>query len=66
MRVSFERGAPMLIQELRESQKVTDFFGYWRRDFDLALKQQKGKGIEKQPRTSISSSVFENILFFHP
>ncbi|KIM84961.1 hypothetical protein PILCRDRAFT_817790 [Piloderma croceum F 1598] len=62
----FQEGAPMLIQELRESQKVTDFFGYWRRDFDLALKQQKGKGIEKQPRTSISSSVFETYFSSTP
>jgi hypothetical protein len=56
----------MLIQELRESEKVTDFFGFWRRDFDLALKQQKGKGIEKQPRTSISSSVFETYFSSTP
>ena len=63
----FREGAPMLIQELRESQKVTDFFGYWRRDFDLALKQQKGKSIiEKQPRTSISSSVFETYFSSTP
>ncbi|KIM91380.1 hypothetical protein PILCRDRAFT_810662 [Piloderma croceum F 1598] len=63
----FQEGAPMLIQELRESQKVTDFFGYWRRDFDLALKQQKGKGIiEKQPRTSISSSMFETYFSSTP
>jgi len=55
----FQEGAPMLIQELRESQKVTDFFGYWRRDFDLASKQQKGQGHERQPRNSISSSVFQ-------
>ena len=54
----FKEGVPMLIQELRESRRVTDFFGYWRRDFDLALKQQKGRNHEKQPRHSISSSVF--------
>jgi len=54
----FKDDVPMLIQELRESRRVTDFFGYWRRDFDLALKQQKGRNPEKQPRNSISSSVF--------
>jgi hypothetical protein len=62
----FQEGAPMLIKELRESQKVTDFFGYWRRDFDLVLKQSKGKGIERQPRTSISSSVFETYFTSTP
>lgn len=54
----FQENVPMLIQELRESRKVTDFFGYWRRDFDLAMKQQKSRNPEKQPRNSISSSVF--------
>ena len=54
----FQENVPMLIQELRESRRVTDFFGYWRRDFDLALKQQKGRNLEKQSRNSISSSVF--------
>lgn len=54
----FQDDVPALVQELRESRKVTDFFGYWRRDFDLAMKQQKNKNPEKQPRNSISSSVF--------
>jgi len=54
----FQENAPMLIQELRECRKVIDFFGFWQRDFDLASKQQKDKNPEKQPRHSISSSVF--------
>ncbi|KIM82544.1 hypothetical protein PILCRDRAFT_465649 [Piloderma croceum F 1598] len=55
----FQEGAPMLIQELRESQQVADFFGYWRRDFNFAVEQQQGKLFEKQAsRSSISSSVF--------
>ena len=54
----FQDDVPALIQELRESRKVTDFFGYWRRDFDLAMKHQKNKNPEKQPRNSISSSIF--------
>lgn len=53
-----QEDVPMLIKELRESKKVTDFFGYWRRDFDWAMKEQKNKNPEKQPRNSISSSVF--------
>jgi hypothetical protein len=54
----FREDAPILVQELKENRKVTDFFGYWRRDFDLALKQQKDKSPEKLARHSISSSVF--------
>jgi hypothetical protein len=54
----FQEDVPTLIKELRESRKVTDFFGYWRRDFDRAMKDQKNKNRDKQPRNSISSSVF--------
>ena len=55
----FRKSAPMLIQELRESQEVADFFGYWRRDFNFAVEQHQGKLFEKQvSRSSISSSVF--------
>ena len=52
----FQDDVPALIQELRENRKVTDFFGYWRRDFDLAMKHRKNP--EKHPRNSISSSIF--------
>lgn len=54
----FAEDVPKLIQDLRESRDVTDFFGYWRRDFDLAVKKQKNKNPESPPRASISSSVF--------
>jgi hypothetical protein len=46
---------PALVDELRKSRIVTDFFGYWRRDHDLAEKQ--GAPPPKL-RSSISSSVF--------
>ncbi|KAF7986459.1 hypothetical protein HWV62_31235 [Athelia sp. TMB] len=54
----FAENVPMLIQEMRESRHITDFFGYWRMDFDLAVKQQKKKGPAMESRASISSSVF--------
>ncbi|KAF9466639.1 hypothetical protein BDZ94DRAFT_1288245 [Collybia nuda] len=46
---------PALIEELRNSRIVTDFFAIWRRDFDLSEKQ-KARSIK--PRTSVTSSVF--------
>ena len=54
----FKEGVPMLIQELRESRRVTDFFGYWRRDYDLALKGRKDGNPEGRSRNSVSSSLF--------
>lgn len=62
----FQEDVPMLIQELRESRMITDFFGYWRRDFDLAYKQAKAKNFERQPRNSISSSVFSTYFTSSP
>ncbi|KAL0954358.1 hypothetical protein HGRIS_003351 [Hohenbuehelia grisea] len=47
---------PTLIQELRTSRIVTDFFGYWRRDYDLAQKKNPLK--DARQRNSVSSSVF--------
>ncbi|KAF9493055.1 hypothetical protein BDN71DRAFT_1155262 [Pleurotus eryngii] len=48
----FRDDVPSLIQELRESRIVTDFFGYWRRDFDLAQKTPRRDST--LPRTSFS------------
>ncbi|KAJ8508737.1 hypothetical protein ONZ45_g9028 [Pleurotus djamor] len=50
----FKDDVPTLIQELRESRIVTDFFGYWRRDYDLA--QKTGRRDPTLPRTSFSSA----------
>ncbi|KAG9218146.1 hypothetical protein CCMSSC00406_0008085 [Pleurotus cornucopiae] len=50
----FRDDVPSLIQELRESRIVTDFFGYWRRDFDLAQKTPRRDST--LPRTSFSSA----------
>jgi hypothetical protein len=51
----FQADVPALVDELRSTRTVTDFFGYWRRDYDLAEKQ--GAHTSK-PRGSITSSVF--------
>ncbi|KAH7927945.1 hypothetical protein BV22DRAFT_1084069 [Leucogyrophana mollusca] len=55
----FSEGVPTLIKELKATRTFTDFFGYWRRDHDLALKLQKAAAPEK-PRNSISNSVFSS------
>jgi hypothetical protein len=34
---------PALIKELREDRIITDFFGFWRRDDDLAVKERNRK-----------------------
>ncbi|KZT29733.1 hypothetical protein NEOLEDRAFT_470179 [Neolentinus lepideus HHB14362 ss-1] len=47
---------PTLIKELRESRQIRDFFGYWRRDRDLARKSKESVG--KSARASIASSAF--------
>jgi len=47
----FSPNAPALLHELRQERIITDFFGYWRRDEDLARKQQRATG---EPRTSSS------------
>ncbi|KII85086.1 hypothetical protein PLICRDRAFT_178840 [Plicaturopsis crispa FD-325 SS-3] len=54
----FKEEVPTLVQELRASRIVTDFFGYWRRDFDLAKKQRNQ--VREKPRNSVSSSIFSS------
>ncbi|KDR78978.1 hypothetical protein GALMADRAFT_278233 [Galerina marginata CBS 339.88] len=48
----FSDAMPALIQEIRASTIVTDFFGLWRRDYDLLESSHKGK------RNSLTNSVF--------
>ncbi|KAK7032305.1 hypothetical protein VNI00_013264 [Paramarasmius palmivorus] len=45
---------PALLEELRSDRIVTDFFGYWRRDYDL---EQKRQGRLKKYRSSMASSI---------
>jgi hypothetical protein len=51
----FKEDVPTLVKELREERVVRDFFGYWRRDDDLARKQRPRSA---KSRTSVSSSIF--------
>ncbi|TFK49937.1 hypothetical protein OE88DRAFT_294729 [Heliocybe sulcata] len=53
---------PTLIKDLRESRQIRDFFGYWRRDRDLAKKARESVG--KAPRASVSSGAFS--MYFSP
>lgn len=46
---------PALIKEIRADRTILDFFGYWRRDHDLAEKQ---KTRNSKARSSVTSSVF--------
>jgi hypothetical protein len=51
---------PSLLRELRATRTFRDFFGFWRRDHDLALKT--GKAQKARQRGSVASSAFS--LYF--
>lgn len=48
----FAEDVPSLIKELREDRVIRDFFGYWRRDYDLAVKNGS-----RRPKTASFDSV---------
>ncbi|KAG6821322.1 hypothetical protein H0H93_000183 [Arthromyces matolae] len=50
--------APALIDEMRNDALVRDFFGYWRRDHEIAEKQLKQRAAYMGSRTSVTSSIF--------
>ena len=54
----FKDDVPALIDDLRRERIVLDFFGYWRRDYELAEKERKQKHCSSKPRTSMTSSIF--------
>ena len=54
----FKDDVPVLVDDLRRERIVLDFFGYWRRDYELAEKERKQKYNSSKPRTSITSSIF--------
>ncbi|KAF8825291.1 hypothetical protein HHX47_DHR7000233 [Lentinula edodes] len=57
----FAEDVPTLLAELRADRMVTDFFGYWRRDYDLAMKNDQRSGNKQsKPRSSITSSVLSS------
>jgi hypothetical protein len=58
----FDPMAPTLLTELREDRIITDFFGFWRRDYDLARKLACTASSE--PRSSFSGSVLS--LYMSP
>lgn len=47
-------GASALMNELTEDRIVTDFFGYWRRDAEIAKKEEKARSKE---RASVTSTI---------
>ncbi|OJA20973.1 hypothetical protein AZE42_09181 [Rhizopogon vesiculosus] len=54
----FQDDLPMLLKELMATRTFTDFFGFWRRDHDRAVKTQKDETPPtKNPRRSVSSSM---------
>lgn len=54
----FEENVPSLIKELREDRVIRDFFGYWRRDYDFAVKESGSR-----PKTAPSDSVRNSSSF---
>lgn len=60
----FKEDLPMLLKELMATRTFTDFFGYWRRDHDLAIKTQKSQTSPAKPRRSMSSSMLS--AYFSP
>lgn len=54
----FKEDQPALIKEMRSTRLVTDFFGYWHRDAELASKKQKAKA--RDSRESLTPSIFSS------
>ncbi|KAI0303663.1 hypothetical protein B0F90DRAFT_1309664 [Multifurca ochricompacta] len=53
----FQKDVPSLVLELRDDRNIRDFFGYWRRDYDLAHKR-KGK----RPLTALDSTGIGSVM----
>lgn len=58
----FKDDIPMLIQELREDTFIRDFFGYWRRDYDLQAKKDRQRP-KTAPNDAISNGSFISSIF---
>ncbi|KAF5359484.1 hypothetical protein D9756_003271 [Leucocoprinus leucothites] len=54
----FREDQPALLKEMRSTRLVTDFFGYWHRDNELASKKQKAKA--RESRESLTPSIFSS------
>ena len=60
----FEKNVPSLIKELREDIVIRDFFGYWRRDYDLAVKKlESGQRPKTAPFDSVRNMSFISSFF---
>ena len=57
LKAFFKEDVPSLIQELRQDRIIRDFFGYWRRDYDLACKEKR-KGQKAASDTFTFSTQF--------
>lgn len=55
---------PTLVLDMRKDRLITDFFGYWRRDVDLARKSPRNTG--KQRSGSITPSIFSTYFSSSP
>ena len=62
MNALFHDDVPTLIKELKETHTFTDFFGFWRRDHDLARKLGKELTPTKS-RNTVTSSVLSEFFF---
>ncbi len=56
----FQEDVPSLVQELRQDRIIRDFFGYWRRDYDLASKGKRPKTASDTAETN--STVFSSLF----
>ncbi|KAF8628039.1 hypothetical protein AX15_004154 [Amanita polypyramis BW_CC] len=56
---------PTLINEIRAGSIVTDFFGYWRRDFDLCENPRKRDSARGSRSTISSYFTSSNASLFH-
>ncbi|KAJ3569297.1 hypothetical protein NP233_g5139 [Leucocoprinus birnbaumii] len=54
----FKEDQPALIKEMRSTRLVTDFFGYWHRDNELASRKQKARA--RESRESLTPSLFSS------
>jgi len=58
----FQPDVPMLIRELRDDRVIRDFFGYWRRDYDLAVKADSQRPKTAQDDSTSNRSFVTSIV----
>ncbi|KIY51791.1 hypothetical protein FISHEDRAFT_16407, partial [Fistulina hepatica ATCC 64428] len=65
MQSLFRDDVPTLLNDLRNHRMITDFFGYWRRDYDLARKQSP-QGGTRQRHDSLTSEIYSTYFASSP